>query len=276
MGDMVNVSEWREALTGSLTQAGTTIVAFLPNLLAALVITAVGWLISRLIQSIARRLLARLGVDRLSDRLKLAEPLERAGIESSPSVILGRLVFWVFMLTFILSAIEALRLDAVADTVNQLIRFLPNVIAATLILLVGLLLGRVLQNVIRSGAAVTNVAQAPYVAAAANAVVVLVVVVLALEQLGIETTVLVQVLTVLVGVVGLTMGLAFALGSRVVIGHILAGHYLRQRVGPDTTIEVLGRRGTVEEVGAVDTRLRDGQKAWSIPNAQLLEEIVER
>jgi hypothetical protein len=86
----------------------------------------------------------------------------------------------------------------------------------------------------------------------------------------------VQVLTVLIGVTGLTLGLAFALGSRVVIGHILAGHYLRQRVEPDTTIEVRGRRGTVEDVGAVDTRLRDGQKVWSIPNAQLLEEVVER
>jgi hypothetical protein len=88
--------------------------------------------------------------------------------------------------------------------------------------------------------------------------------------------VLVQGLTTLIGVLGLTVGATFALGARGIVSHILAGHYLRQSLPERSTVEVIGRRGTVERIGAVDTLVRDEERLWSIPNARLLEEVVGR
>jgi hypothetical protein len=73
-----------------------------------------------------------------------------------------------------------------------------------------------------------------------------------------------------------TVGVAFALGARPVIAHILAGHFLRQSLPAGGSIEVGGQQGTVERVGAVDTLVRGGEHTWSIPNARLIEEIVIR
>jgi hypothetical protein len=76
--------------------------------------------------------------------------------------------------------------------------------------------------------------------------------------------------------VGFAAGLAFALGARPVVTHILAGHFLKQSLPRDVAVEIAGQRGIVEVVGPVSTVLRDGDRSWTIPNAQLLDQIVIR
>ena len=75
--------------------------------------------------------------------------------------------------------------------------------------------------------------------------------------------------------VGLTMGVAFALGARPLITHILAGHYLRQILKHGRAVEVQGRRGEVEQVGPTHTVFRDGEEAWSVANGRLLDETMK-
>lgn len=276
MSEIFDVEAWRQVLVDSLAELGTTVAGFLPNLVGTLVILGVGWLISRAVQAVAERLLRRLGLDHAAGRLNATETLREAGLPTSASSIAARLVFWVLMLTFLLSAVETLGLTAVTATIDRLIGFLPNVIAAGLILVLGMLLARLVRNLVSSGAAAAEIGQAQRVGALAQGLVVLVVGVVALEQLGIETEVVVTMLTVVVAVLGVTLGIAFALGARPVITHILAGHFLRQTLSAGGSVEVVGRRGVVERVGPVDTLLRDDAGAWSIPNARLLEEVVAR
>jgi hypothetical protein len=180
------------------------------------------------------------------------------------------------MLTFVLSAVETLGLDAVTATIDRLIAFLPNVIASGLLFLLGLLLARLAGNLVSSGAAAASLSGAPRIGAMAQGVVAVVAGVIALEQLGVQTEIVVTVVTAAVAALGITVGIAFALGATPVIGHILAGHFLRQSLPPGGSVEVGERRGVVEQVGPVATLLRDGERAWSIPNARLLDEIVQR
>ena len=274
--EIFDVDAWREVLVNSLAELGTTVAGFLPNLVATLVILVVGWLLSRLVQVIVQRVMNQVGFDRASARLRVTDTLAEAGIESSPSRILARLVFWVLMLTFLLSAVETLGLTAVTATIDRLISFLPNVIAAGLILVLGLMLARLVRNLVGSTAAAAGVGQGQRLGALAQGTVSLVVGVVALEQLGIQTEVVVTMLTAVVLALGVSLGVAFALGARPVIGHILAGHFLRQSLAAGGSVEIGGRRGVVERVGPTDTLLRNDDGTWSIPNAHLMEEVVTR
>jgi len=276
MSEILDVEAWRQVLVKSVTEVGATTAAFLPSLLATLVILGVGWLVSRLVAAISERVLLQLGLDRAAARLGVSETLREAGVSVPPSHIVGRLVFWILMLTFLLSAVETLGLSAVTATIDRLITFLPNVIAAGLIFVLGLLLARLVRNLVSSGAAAAELDQAPRLGSLAEIVVALIVGVVALEQLGIETQMVVTVVTAVVGAVVVTVGVAFALGARPVIAHILAGHFLRQSLPSGGSVEVGGQRGVVERVGAVDTLVRDGEHIWSIPNGRLIEEIVIR
>lgn len=111
---------------------------------------------------------------------------------------------------------------------------------------------------------------------AAHGAVVAMVGILTAQQLGVDRQLLMTVVTALIAAAALAMGLAFALGSREVIGAILASHYILQSLAEGDVIEVEDRRGRVERIGFVDMLLRDGESSWSIPNVKLLRETVGR
>jgi len=178
------------------------------------------------------------------------------------------------MLTFLLAAAETLGLRAVTSTIDRLILYLPNVIAAAFIVVVGLLLGRFAQRLVESGSEMAGFLRADRLGAVTRGAILLVTGVVAVEQLGLKTDILVMVITVLAATFGLTVGLAFALGARTVVTHILAGHYLRKTLAAGQPVEVGGRKGVVDHVGAVSTVFKKGDHSWSVPNAVLLEDVV--
>ena len=149
-------------------------------------------------------------------------------------------------------------------------------IAAAFIVVIGLLLARFVQRLVSSGAAAANLVYARQLGSAAHGTVVVMVGVLTAQQLGVDTQLLMTVITALIAGAALAMGLAFALGSREVVGAILAGHYIRQSLAEGDVIEVENRKGRLERIGPVDTLLRDGESSWSIPNVKLLRETVSR
>jgi hypothetical protein len=274
MDAMLDLEAWRQVTLNSLSELAARVARFLPGMIGALLILLVGWIISKVIGAVATRALHRFGLDRAAERLELSGPLKRAGLGDRPSAIVGRLLYWILLLTFLVSAVETLGLTAVTSTIDRLIGYLPNVAAAGLMLVIGLLVGKLAGNLVSSGAAAANLVQASRVGAAVHGIVVLLVVVLVLEQLGVETELLVMTIAVLLAAAGFTMGIAFALGARPLVTHILAGHYLRQRLPRGQVVEVNGRRGEVERVGPIDTLLHDDESSWSIPNAALIDEIL--
>lgn len=273
---MPNVETWRSVLAQEFSAFGAMLAHFLPSLLAMILILAVGWIVSKTVEIVAERGLRRLGLDAMSNRIGVDSVLARSTSTSSPARIVARFLFWILMLTFLLSAVETLGLEAVTLTIDRLIAYLPNVVAAGLIVLLGMLLGRFSRNVVASAAAAASVQNAAQLGAMAQGFVVVLVSVVALDQLGVDTRLLALVVGIFAGTLGITGGVAFALGARPVVTHILAGHFLRRSLQAGESIEVGGRRGIVEKVGAVDTLLSDGDRRWSVPNAKLLDEVVVR
>ena len=96
------------------------------------------------------------------------------------------------------------------------------------------------------------------------------------KQLGIATEILIAPLSAVAGALTLSAGLAVALGARPIVTHILAGHFLRQSLRNESVVVVQGEQGQVERVGPTETRLRNDSKSWTIPNGQLLDDVVIR
>ncbi len=276
MDQLPDISAWRDVLLQAATELGTKVAGFLPSLFGAVVILLFGWLVSRSVELAAGRALRTFGLDRAATRLRLADVLGRAGIQLALSEVVAKLLFWLLMLTFLLSSVETLGLTAVTTTIDRLIAFIPNLIGAALIALLGLLLARFVGTVVSSAAAAAGFPSAPRLGFLAQVLVAGFVVVVAVEQLGVATNVLVGPLTALLAAAGLSAGLAFALGAYPIVTHILAGHYLKQSLPRDSFVEIEGQRGLVERIGATDTLLRNGEKVWSVPNAKLLNLVVSR
>lgn len=276
MSQLFDLAAWREIFVRALSELGVTIASFLPNLFAAVFLLGLGWILARTLEAVSARGLHAAGLDRAAARLRLVELLERARVRLAFSKIVARLIFWLVFLVFLLSSIEALGLTAVTATLDRLIAFIPSVIGAALIAVGGLLLARFAAALVMSSAAAFGAMSTRRLGVLTQGLVGGLALVVALQQLGVATDLLLVPFAVALGAAGFSFGLAFALGARPVITHIFAGHFLKQSLPREAPVEIDGRRGFVERVGAVDTVLRDGEQRWSVPNGQLLERTVSR
>lgn len=276
MNQLLDLAGWREAFLQQLSDLVVYFAGVVPGILGAVLIVLLGWLVARSVQLAVARVLRLFGLDGAATRLRLNQVIERAGLRMTVSEMLARALFWLLMLAFLLSAVQALGVAAVTETVDRLVGFIPNLLGAILIAGFGFLFARFVGAVASSGAAAAGVANAPRVGFLVSMLVSALVLVLAAEQLGIDTSVLVGPLTAVLATAGLAAGLSFALGAYPIVTHILAGHFLKQSLPRDSLVEVGGGRGIVERIGATDTLLRSGEECWSIPNGQLLELIVKR
>lgn len=253
----------------------TGVLRWIPTLGAALVLLIVGWSVARLAQCIVGGIMKRVGLDRLGEKAGASHMLQGLGIEASPSYLLARLVYWLVLLVFVLAAADSLGLQGVSTTLQGLIDYLPNVLAAMLILLVGALVARLMgttfgaiadRSGIRGGLALGQITRYAILIFSA---------VLALEQLGVETTLLVNFATVLVSALLLALAVAFGWGSRELAGNIMAGFHLREVFVVGQRLQVRNHCGRLKAIGPVKTILETEKGRVSLPNAIFTgEEVV--
>lgn len=268
-------SEIQSMLMDMLTGVTGTAIAFLPKLVGALAVVFVGWILAKLIRAILVRSI-QVSLDTILERSGAMEALERASITAQPSQIVGGLAYWLVLILSLMGAAEIVGLTAVTAAITRILSYIPNVISAALVLAAGVFLARFIGNLVTSASSAANLSYAKGLGAVAQTSIVIMVVVVTLEQLGVDTQILITVITVTVAAVTAGMGLAFALGSRDIVSAILAGHYLRQTLPEGEAVVVDGRRGVVEQIGPISTTFRDGASRWTIPNRRLMDEVISQ
>ena len=276
MQSLFDAQAWQQALLQTISDLSTTLAKLVPALLGAIAMIGIGWLVSRGVEIAARRILVTLGVDRASARTGVGDILVRSGIAMTLSDLIARLLFWLLLLTFVVSGIEMIGLESVIGSIDRLIAFIPRVIGACLIFVLGLVFARFVAGLAASAFSAAGYAGGERVGMLVRVGLGTLVALIAIEQIGVETEILIGPLTVVVGAAALSAGLCFALGARPIVTHILAGHFVRQSLPRDAFVQIGERRGVVQRVGATETLLRDGDVQWSVPNGRLLEEVVVR
>ncbi|BCR06241.1 hypothetical protein DESUT3_33100 [Desulfuromonas versatilis] len=261
---------WTETLRRILSE----IMAWLPTLGAVLLLLIVGWGVARLVQAILAGLLRRLRLDRLAERAGATRFLRDMGMEPSASKLIARLVFWLVLLVFILAAAESLGMRGVTDTLEELVAYLPRVLAAGLILLLGGLVARVVGKALGASAGQAGIKGGLALGQAVRYVILIFVVVLALGQLGVETILLVTTATVLIASAALALAVAFGWGSRDLARNIMAGLHAREEFAPGQMLSVQNYTGRLESIGPIKAALETEAGRVSLPNSVLIEEVV--
>lgn len=259
----------------SLTQIGSDIINFIPNLVNGLIILLVGVLIARLVRFVVRFSLERLRFDLLVERMGVTNALRSVGITMKVSTLLAQTMFILLLLSFLITATRLLGLEAVATLLEQLIEFLPQIIASLIIFVMGGMAAQFVGGLVTSALAASGVANAGRVGRAMQYLLSVFVVILALSRLGVDTAMLVTALTITIAAFGLALGLSLGLGARGVVSHIIAGFYLRQRYPTGEQIVMGDVRGAIENIGPVSTELQGELGRVVVPNSVLLEATVQ-
>jgi hypothetical protein len=260
-----------EEVLGSLASA---FAGFVPRAFTALVVVLLGVLLAKLAEKAIRTAFDRLRLDELLEKIGLTDVLGRLGLRRPPGEVLARLVYWLLVLLFIQSAAQAVGLLVVAQAIAAFFSYTPNIIAAVLVLMIGLMISRFMGDAVTRAAADSGVEFAPTLGRAASTLIFFVVAVMAISQLRIDTQLVKSVVLVLLGGMAVALALTFGLGTRDVTRNIVAGYYVRKLFRVGETVTVAGESGTLAGVTTLQTLIeRDGVVA-AVPNKVFLDEVA--
>ncbi|HNP60785.1 MAG TPA: mechanosensitive ion channel [Nitrospirales bacterium] len=267
----LTMAGWVDGLAEAVTASLAQIVAYLPTLILACMLLGLGYVLARLVSVVVTRLLQLMGFDRLLSRTAVQTLLERSGTKQKSSEILGMIGFWIIFLVFLIQASDTLSLTMVSDALTSIAYYIPKVGIAVLVLVLGLIAANFVRELITmtcSSAGITHgtmVAQAVYVA------VVLLIVVTAIDALGINTELLNNTIVILLaGLIG-GAALSFGLGSRTAVANLIAAHYLGSMVRVGMTVKIGENQGTVVAVTPISVVLETRDGRVIVPATQVTE-----
>ena len=203
-----------DAVVASLTGAFALLFTIIPRLLGFFVILAVGWLLATALARGTGALLHALRFDEISRRTGLAEFIEQMNSDATASGLVAGAVKWVVRVAVVLVALSALGLPAVGDVLRQFVLWIPNLVVALAVLVLGGLAARAVGNVVRGATAEAGFDNPDTLARVARVVVWAFAIVVAVNQIGIASALVNTLFMGVVGALALATGLAFGLGGR--------------------------------------------------------------
>lgn len=254
----------------SLASAGTALAerlaAYLPSVLAALLLLMVGWLLARLLKVLAAR--AMLLVDTLLPRLGLPASVTR-GQAGRSSAVVGTIVFWAVMLAFATAAAQVLGLHAFTDWLSRLVQYLPTLVVGLAILAAGWAIAVFAGDLVLAASLGLEAGQRRTLARIVRLSILAGAVLIAADQIGVRITFLV----IFVGAVALTLGggvaIAVGLGAREHVANLIAAHHLREAFSVGQVLRVAEHEGRLLEVTSTGFVIESEQGRTVLP-ARLL------
>jgi hypothetical protein len=198
----------------SLNEFWMQAAAFLPKLLAVIVILFVGWVIAMVARTGIRRLLQLARFDNLASKSGLEAFLKHGGIDLTLAGIISEVVYWMVILLFIITSANALGMREVADMLNSVANYLPRIIGAIFVLIFGTLLARFINRLVFAWLYGIKFEGALAISTSAEYAIQLFALFVALEQLNIGTQLLTALFVIVFGAVFLALAIAFGLGGR--------------------------------------------------------------
>jgi small-conductance mechanosensitive channel len=263
-----------EALLTALGGGLALFFAWIPRLVGALVLLLVGWLVGRLVGALVAKALRLVRFDQVVDRAGAASFLRNAGVRLDPAGVIGALAKWFIYLIFWQAAVSTLGFPEVTQILNAIIAFLPRIILAIVILLVGALAANLLANLVRGALGAARFRDANVLANVARWAVLACAIVAALSQVQIAPMIVNTLWVAAVGGAALALALAFGLGARDAAGDVAAGQLIKGEIRGGMAVSIDGQSGIVEQVGAIYTTIRTGEGQVKIPNAALARKTV--
>ena len=219
------IRDTSQAILYSLYNALNRFISFLPALIGALLIVVIGWFISGLIANLIERGLKAVGLETAVERSGIGDFIRRSGTNMTTSGIIAALIKYSIFLIFVQAAANVLGIPQITDITNSIILYIPNVIVAIAIIVIGTFIAQFLSGLVRSSVSELGVGNPNLLAKLTQYAVIGFSVIAAINQLGIAETVVNTLFYGLVGAIALAVGLAFGLGGREVAAEITQKWY---------------------------------------------------
>ncbi len=198
----------------SLASTWGSVIGFLPQVVAALIVFIVGWLVAVLLGKVAWYIVKAVRLDQGLEALGFKKIVERSGYGLNTPFVFYELVKWFFIIVFLMAATNILGLTQVTDFLGRIVLYLPNVFAAAFILVIGVVAASFLEGLVRGSVKAARISSANFLGLATRWTVLVFSLLVALSQLGVAEEIIRIVITGVVAAATIAIGLAFGLGGK--------------------------------------------------------------
>jgi small-conductance mechanosensitive channel len=253
-----------------------SIIAAAPKVAVGLMLVVLGFLVAKAIEVVLRFVLTRVRFDSLMEKAGIDKMLQRVGVRQQLNLFLPRLVYFLTLFILAKTAADAMGLLAISDAIGAFFAYLPNIVAALLLLILGTSLAQFAGNTVTEAARNAGIDFAPSLGKLVSGLIVFVVSMMAIAQLKIDTNIVRIVTSFILGGAALAFGISFGLGTRDIVRNITAGFYLRKFLEIGRPLEIAGQSGTLKGITATHTLLEDDAREISVANSTFLEQPAKQ
>lgn len=249
--------------------------AVVPNLTGALLLLIAGIFISKIVSKFVQKLLSKIKIDRFGEKLNDIDLVHKSGIEIKISRIVSGVLYYFLLLIFMVAATDVLNMPVISNLMSDLINYIPNVIVALFILIIGLLVAENIRKIVLTVCKSLGISSAKTISSALFYFLFLTVLLSALEQARIQTSFLANNLTVMIGGIVLAFALGYGIASKDIMTNFIVSLMQKHKFKKGDHIKVGNFSGVVTEMDNSSVTLTTEEKQIVIPLNKLTTAEVE-
>lgn len=217
----MNITTWTDAVVLAIAESLQSFARVLPNIVGAILIFTIGWVIAGILERLTLKVLKVLQLEPFAEKVGIAEALKKVGATVSPPELIGELIKWIVVLVFLAPAVEILGLTQVTNILNSVLLYIPNVLVAVIIVMVGVIFADLTSQFVRGSALALGAGTSNILAVISKYAITTFAFLAALTQLGIAQQLIATLFTGFVAMIAIAGGLAFGLGGKDTAAEVL-------------------------------------------------------
>jgi small-conductance mechanosensitive channel len=266
---------FRQLAEGVGNQYMDGLIIGIPRVISAVIIFFVGQTAAKFVRKVLTRALSAIGIDKFASKLNDIDFVQQTGTQIQLSSLISQVVYFMMMLMITIVSTDALHVEAISKIVKDFFDYMPNLLTAGIVLLIGLYLADLVRDVFQSVLMSMGISAAKVIGTVVFYFLFISVFIGALTQAKINTEFISANLTVLIGAVGLAFAFGYGLAARDLVANFLASYYNRNKVRVGDDVCISGERGKVVLIDTTSLILQTHDRAIIIPLAKLTNEKVE-
>jgi len=250
--------------------------SFLGRILAALLIFIIGRWIARLVAKGTKKVMARLGVDRLADKLRSIDMLGKSNIKIVPSEIFSKLIYYLFLFIIVWVAADVVQIEALSEMISKFFDYLPTLFSALIVFVAGLFLADFLKKMIQTAAKSLNLEVGGLIANFVFYFLFINIVIISLAQAGIETDAIKDNISIILAGIVAAFAIGYGFASRSLLSSMLSSYYNKRKINKGDQMTIEGVSGVITEIDNTSFTIRtDKNSMIVIPLSKLLDQKYE-
>ncbi len=242
---MKQTPSFTDTLLETFNEMIKSFMSFFYNLIGAIIILVIGWVVAKMVAAVTQKMLEKIGADKIGEKLNDIDAIKSLKLEIRLSAIISTVLYYFILIFMLRPAADTLGVPAISDMVKLLVEFIPKIISSALMLSAGIFLADALKNFVVTLCKSFNIAAGKLIGTAIFFFLLIIFVIQAVAQVGINTSLLESSFNLLVGGIIFAFAIGYGFASKEILLNIISSFYSKNKYKEGQVIEIDGVKGEI-------------------------------